>query len=175
MNQPHLLNIYNSNMGGVDLLDNLFSIRSRKRKWYRCWGFYNGFLNVSMVQAGRLYRKVGAVKKVKDNEKISLLDFTPLCAEMTVMMHGNDVVSSLPSIHAIANRDDIRKGQGNHLIIKTDEKGVYKFDFNRTSYRCRRCDVDYIQIALNLITAEACYQICEWFLLCLNFRFFVAS
>ena len=142
VSQPHLLKVYNNNMGGVDLLDNLsscYSIRSRNRKWY--WGVYNWFLNVSMVQAWRLYRKVGAVLNVKDNEKIGLLDFTRSCVEMMVMIHGNNAVSPLSSTHAITNRDEIRKDQGNHLIIKTDKKGVCKFCCNRTSYRCRRCDV----------------------------------
>ena len=56
--QPHLNLSYNSNMGGVDLLDNgekNYAITTRIRKWY--WSVYSWFLNISMVQSWRLYRE----------------------------------------------------------------------------------------------------------------------
>jgi hypothetical protein len=55
--QPDLNKLYNMSMGGVDLLDNSiknYAISTRVRKWY--WCLYTWFLNVTMVQAGRLYR-----------------------------------------------------------------------------------------------------------------------
>jgi hypothetical protein len=55
--QPSLNQLYNTFMGGVDLLDNStknYAISTRVRKWY--WCIYTWFLNVSMVQAWRLYR-----------------------------------------------------------------------------------------------------------------------
>lgn len=55
--QPSLNQQYNKFMGGVDLLDNSiknYAIATRVRKWY--WCLYIWFLNVSMVQAWRLYR-----------------------------------------------------------------------------------------------------------------------
>jgi DNA excision repair protein ERCC-6 len=55
--QPNLNKLYNKSMGGVDLLDNStknYAIRTRVRKWY--WCLYTWFLNVTMVQAWRLYR-----------------------------------------------------------------------------------------------------------------------
>ena len=134
--------LYNNNMGGVDLLNNMTSccsIRSRNRKWY--WGVYNWFLNASMVQAWRLYRKVGAIMKDGDHEKISLLEFIRSCVEVSVLLHGSGSASYLPSIQATTNRDEIRIDQGNHMIIKTGKKGVCKQCGNRTYYRCRRCDV----------------------------------
>jgi hypothetical protein len=55
--QPKLNQEYNKNMGGVDLVDNSeknYSITTRIKKWY--WCLYTWFLNISMVQAWRLYR-----------------------------------------------------------------------------------------------------------------------
>jgi hypothetical protein len=55
--QPRLNQEYNKNMGGVDLIDNSeknYAITTRVKKWY--WCLYTWFLNISMVQAWRLYR-----------------------------------------------------------------------------------------------------------------------
>jgi hypothetical protein len=55
--QPKLNQEYNKHMGGVDLLDNgekNYAITTRVKKWY--WALYTWFLNISMVQAWRLYR-----------------------------------------------------------------------------------------------------------------------
>ena len=54
---PKVISEYNPNMGGVDLLNNgekNYTIQTRVRKWY--WAMYSWFLNVSMVQAWRLWR-----------------------------------------------------------------------------------------------------------------------
>ena len=84
--------------------------------------------------------------------------------------HANNAVSPLPSIHAITNRDEIRKDQRNHLITETDKKCVCKFCSNRTSYRCRGCDVGLHSDCFELIFAEACHQIVNVFVL-LEFSF----
>jgi DNA excision repair protein ERCC-6 len=54
---PRMIPLYNESMGGVDLLDGgekRYAITTRVKKWY--WPCYTWFLNVSMVQAWRLYR-----------------------------------------------------------------------------------------------------------------------
>ena len=133
MDQPHLLKLYNNNMGGVDLQDNLISsdsICSRNRTG--SWGAHNWFLNASMVQVWRFYRKIGTIMKEGDMEKVCLVDFIRSCVEMSVLLHGKNSVSLLPSIPATPNREEIRKHQGNHLIIKTNKKGVSKYCQNRT-------------------------------------------
>ena len=110
VDQPHLLQLYNNNMGGVDLLDNLissYSIRSRNRKWY--WGVYNWFLNATMVQGWRFYKKIGTIMIEGLMEKIGLVDFIRSCVEMSVLLHGNNSVSLLPSIPAAPNREEIQK------------------------------------------------------------------
>ena len=60
--------------------------------------------------------------KEGDKEKIGLVDFIRSCVKMSVLLHGNNSVFLLPSIHAATNREEIRKDQGNHLIIKTSKK-----------------------------------------------------
>ena len=82
---PRAILDYNAGMGGVDLLDAMvscYAIRTRSKKWY--WPLYNWYLNVSMVQAWRLYRKVGKVLKIKNQDKIPLLDFVRDCVEMSI-------------------------------------------------------------------------------------------
>jgi len=75
--QPNLNHTYNQAMGGVDLLDAMakkYAITTRLKKWY--WCFYGWYLNVSMVQAWRLFRahfkelhqKKRELERVKDAE-----------------------------------------------------------------------------------------------------------
>jgi hypothetical protein len=76
--QPKLNQEYNKNMGGVDLVDNSeknYAITTRVKKWY--WCLYTWFLNISMVQAWRLYRAhmkekhrlQGEEKEIDEKEK----------------------------------------------------------------------------------------------------------
>ena len=145
VDQPNLVGVYNAHMGGVDLLDGMvtcYAIATRNRKWY--WALYNWYLNVSLVQAWRLYRKVGAITAVKEQEKMPLLDFTRSCVEMTVMRHGEVTTSRVQTHPALSasNLAEIKKDNGNHLVIKTpDRKNVCRHCQKRTLYRCRRCDV----------------------------------
>ena len=56
--QPNIYSQYSQALGGVSLLDNSvksLAIASRMRRW-SWWWLYTWFLNVSMVQAWRLYR-----------------------------------------------------------------------------------------------------------------------
>lgn len=55
--QPNINVMYNTYMGGVDLLDSsvaTYAISVRVKKWY--WPIYPWWLNVNMVQSWRLYR-----------------------------------------------------------------------------------------------------------------------
>ena len=143
MDQRHLLKICYNNKGGVDLLDNLrscYSIRSRNSKLYS--GEHNWFLNVSMVQAWRFYKKVGVVTKDKNMEKISFLDFIRSCVKITVMLHGKNIIPHFPSVQSLENREEIKKDARNYMIIKISKKRICKHCHNRTSYQYRRCDVE---------------------------------
>lgn len=70
--QPNLNQKYNQAMGGVDLLDAMaknYAIAMRIKKWY--WGIYTWHLNVSMVQAWRLFRAhhKDQHNKIKEQER----------------------------------------------------------------------------------------------------------
>ena len=41
-----------------------------------------------MLQAWRLFRKVGDILNIKDQKKIQHLDFVRSCVEMLVIVHG---------------------------------------------------------------------------------------
>ena len=143
VDQPHMLKVYNTHMGGVDLIDNLvscYAIHTRTKKWY--WCTYNWFLNVQMVQAWRLYRRIGRILGLKDREKIPLLDFMRSCVELLAVNHGESMSKTvLPSVHLAQNRTAIRYDNIGHLIIRTDKRNVCQGCKARCIYRCRKCDV----------------------------------
>ena len=71
--RPFAVNEYNKFIGGVDLADmliELYHIDLKSRKWYTRIFFY--LLDMSIVNAWLLYRRVQSVKNVKS---ISLFDF----------------------------------------------------------------------------------------------------
>lgn len=116
--------MYNNHTGGVDLIDNLvsyYAIHTQNRKWY--WCIYKWFLNVQMMQAWHMYRKVGGILGLKDMEKIPLLDFIRSCVEMLVLNHGeSQMVTKLTSLHTSQKMDKIKYDNIGHLIIKTEKK-----------------------------------------------------
>ena len=68
--QPCIIDTYNKNMGGVDVLDasvKCYAITTRVRKWYFC--LYTWFLNVSMVQAWRTYQEQMKIRSRLQIEK----------------------------------------------------------------------------------------------------------
>lgn len=64
--QPHVINTYNANMGGVDLADQFVSTyRSsiRGKKWY--WTIFMQFFDVSVSNAWLLYRKFHPEERIQ--------------------------------------------------------------------------------------------------------------
>ena len=165
VSQPNVVKQYNHNMGGVDLLDNSeknYAITTRVKKWY--WSIYVWFLNVSMIQAWRLYRahmaeiyrlaRVGLkisdaeMKKMRTEEKrieeIPLLGFIRQVVEHIFKKHSDQTrrrSQSRQSRTSEAVLSDIRFDSGSHLVRFTDRRGVCRFCKNRTQFRCARCDV----------------------------------
>lgn len=63
---PNSVLEYNKNMGGVDMLNQStknYAIVFRKKKWY--WSLWIWFLNVQMVQAWRLFRRIMRLRHLK--------------------------------------------------------------------------------------------------------------
>ena len=76
---PNITEIYNTHMGGVDLLDSMvmcYAITTRNRKRY--WALYNWYLNW-LVQACCLYPKVGGIMGMREHKKRLLLAFIRSC------------------------------------------------------------------------------------------------
>ena len=68
--QPHLIHLYNKNMGGVDQMDhNIGKLRPaiRMRKWW--WPLFSWLLGVFMQNAWLLYRRVA------NEQGLDALDF----------------------------------------------------------------------------------------------------
>ncbi|QQP48769.1 PiggyBac transposable elementderived protein 3like, partial [Caligus rogercresseyi] len=86
---PNSSIVYSQHMDGVDLLDNSISnyrIALRTKKWY--WALYNWFLNVQMVQAWRLYRRVGKLENYKRQASMSQVNFIKSCVSLVQLHHG---------------------------------------------------------------------------------------
>ncbi|KRX24551.1 PiggyBac transposable element-derived protein 3 [Trichinella nelsoni] len=70
--QPHLIQAYNSGMGGVDLLDSLVAVHRptiRGKKWY--WLLFANAINVATVAASptALTTTVNGINKVETIKK----------------------------------------------------------------------------------------------------------
>ena len=139
--QPNTVKIYNAHKGGVDLLEQSasnYAISIKSNKWY--WAIYNWFLQIQMVQAWRLYKKVMG-------KNISLLDFVRDVVEITITLHGFRVCQRpVPMVYSQVNKDVIRKDRGFHLVVKTTKSNTCalcstKQKQKRTRFRCQRCNV----------------------------------
>ena len=117
--QPHLIKIYNSSMGGVDLLDNAnncYAISIKTKKWYSC--LYNWTLNTQMTQAWHCFRRIGDIQNDKNMMNISLLDFTRSCVEMLAKYHGENLSTPYSAMKSVENRDHSRYDNIGHIIQK---------------------------------------------------------
>lgn len=166
VSQPSINKAYNASMGGVDLLDNSeknYVIATRVKKWY--WNLYPWFLNISMVQAWRLYRahmahrhKMAAVDleeeeteaekkrrriEEKKKEEIPLVEFIRQVVATSFKKHSdpNRPKQQLQTGLAKATLSEIRFDNGRHMITKTETRGVCKLCKGRSQFRCRRCEV----------------------------------
>jgi hypothetical protein len=79
--QPNMILKYNKRMGGVDLLDKgekSYAITTRVKKWY--WPIYTWSLNISMVQAWRLYRAhMGERFRLEEEAQVEAQEKASVC------------------------------------------------------------------------------------------------
>ncbi len=97
---PSVILLYNSFMGGVDLLDSLMALyRSpiRSKKWYHRMLFH--FMDMAVVQAWLLYRLDCDHSGLPNNERLPLLQFKLQIAKCLVMeKKGNGTKRGRPSL-----------------------------------------------------------------------------
>ena len=118
--QPGLIKEYNSNMGGVDLLDQMVSVyrsKIRKRKWW--WCFWPWSLSVAAVNAWRLYQ-------LTTNDKaMPYLTFLRQVVMEMMKRHGVAKSRTGPPIQLYGPaKEAIRLDRKDHWIILSDIKGV---------------------------------------------------
>ncbi|XP_065193176.1 piggyBac transposable element-derived protein 3-like [Sycon ciliatum] len=126
--QPHLIQLYNKGMGGVDLFDRLLgSYRPRisGKKWY--WALFVNHLNATVVAAWRLHCKV-------HEKPMSHIEFR---REITVSLLKTDLrpeprVSGLPV--------DVRYDGVGHTRESTTQ-GRCKVCKRNTRCKCSKCGV----------------------------------
>ena len=118
-------------MGGVDLLDRFLSDyrpRLRSKKWW--WCLFSNFLNMSVVAAYRLHKKIGAT--------ISHLQFRRDVVR-TLMARGHDKpLRPGPSRMTV---DRVRLTGKLHVCAPADKQGRCKHCKKNTRNMCKLCDV----------------------------------
>ncbi|XP_055087231.1 piggyBac transposable element-derived protein 3-like [Periophthalmus magnuspinnatus] len=154
VDRPHIVNVYNNNMGGVDLADMfaaLYRIDIRPRRWYLRILFY--LIDLSLVNGWLLYRRHLIQKQEK--KYMPLLDFRAQVADALIKVgkqadfnsrkRGRTSLENAPEHHQaappplqriIAPLDVVRLDRFDHFPIHADKRG-----------RCRLCKNGYTQTA----------------------------
>ncbi|XP_008481385.1 piggyBac transposable element-derived protein 3-like [Diaphorina citri] len=131
--QPHIVSMYNKNMGGVDLMDNNISnyrIGIRGKKWYTPILFW--LLDVAMNNAWILSRQAGMTM---DN-----LSFRREVVRALLMKYGSAPLA--PGRRSIVSvPDPLRVDHRGHMIITGQARRRCVMCRNKTVKACRRCDV----------------------------------
>lgn len=151
--RPHAVKMYNTHMGGVDLMDSLVGLyphKQRNIRWYMRIFFH--LLNVTVNNAWLLWRK-------DNHESMDLLEFKSSIASNLIYSgrasstskkgrpQNNSPVSSFQhkkrKIFTVSN--ELRYDGGKHYPKKSDGKFALKCKnvncSSKTRYMCNRCSV----------------------------------
>lgn len=155
MDRPHIVTLYNHNMGGVDLADmfaGLYRIDIRPRRWYLHILYY--LIDLSLVNGWLLYRRHLTQKQEK---YMPLLDFCVQVADALLKVgkqadlnsrkRGRPSLEDDPTSHQAAPTPpplqrisapsaDVRLDRCDHFPIHAEKRG-----------RCRLCKNGYTQMA----------------------------
>jgi len=88
---PHIIKVYNTHMGGVDLLDGLLGrhkIKMQSRKWYMRLSYH--LLDVTIVNSWLLHKRIQN-QKSDNNNILPLLDFREQLALSLCKLGGNNM------------------------------------------------------------------------------------
>ncbi len=154
--RPHIVKMYNNNMGGVDLADMfaaLYRIEIRPRRWYLRILYY--LIDLSVVNGWLLYRRHLTQKQEK--KYMPLLVFRAQVADALIKVgkqadlnsrkRGRPSLEDAPEPHQAASPPpplqrivapsvDVRLDRFDHFPIHADKRG-----------RCRLCKTGYTQMA----------------------------
>ena len=126
---PALIDDYNNNMGGVDMIDKMvgaYRIRIRKKKWW--WCVYSWFLSVTAVNAWRLMMAVS-------KEKIPFLTFLREVVQQTLKTHGAARLRPGPLLHVRGGAgDSVRRDGRDHWIVESEGQKL----------RCKLCNGRFV-------------------------------
>ncbi len=156
VDRPHIVKMYNNNMGGVDLADMfaaLYRIEIRPRRWYLRILYY--LIDLSVVNGWLLYRRHLTQKQEK--KYMPLLVFRAQVADALIKVgkqadlnsrkRGRPSLEDAPEPHQAASPPpplqrivapsvDVRLDRFDHFPIHADKRG-----------RCRLCKTGYTQMA----------------------------
>uniref|UniRef100_A0A6Q2ZH78 PiggyBac transposable element-derived protein domain-containing protein n=1 Tax=Esox lucius TaxID=8010 RepID=A0A6Q2ZH78_ESOLU len=132
VDRPHIVKVYNHNMGGVDLADMfaaLYRIDIRPRRWYLRILYY--LIDLALVNGWLLYRRHLTQKQEK--KYMPLLDFRVQVADALIKV----AAPPPPPLQRIsAPSVDVRLDRCDHFPLHAEKRG-----------RCRLCKNGYTQMA----------------------------
>lgn len=140
IDQPSCVTLYNTNMGGVDRLDEnvaSYRINIRNKKWY--WPMIAYLLNVSMNNAWLLYRMTtrGA------EEKLDLLGFTRYVVRTYLATCSIERSSAGRSSLSVSSRvlPEIRFDGISHNLVTVEKQLRCGQCKKATRKKCKKCNV----------------------------------
>uniref|UniRef100_UPI00358E218E piggyBac transposable element-derived protein 3-like n=1 Tax=Myxine glutinosa TaxID=7769 RepID=UPI00358E218E len=163
VDRPHLVKVYNANMGGVDLADMLmalYRIGIRPRRWYLRILYY--LIDLSLVNGWLLYRRH---LNQKQQKYMPLLDFRAEVANALIKVgkhaDGSSRKRGRPSLEdgsppptpplppqqrTVTPSADVRLDRLDHFPTHAEKRG-----------RCRLCSKGYTQMACQKCKVLLCF------------------
>lgn len=131
--QPHLINMYNANMGGVDRSDqniSLYRVSIRGKKWYHC--LLTHCIDMAVQNAWQLHRK--------QNGDMDQLKFRRVIAT-TLLQQNRKQQTYQKGPRGSLEGSVLRYDGMNHFVVHQDKQTRCGFCHERTTTRCSKCDV----------------------------------
>ena len=158
--QPNIVNLYNKNMGGVDLADcllSLYRIPVRSKKYYHRLIFH--MIDMSINQAWLLYRRDYDDNKIPQEKRHSLLTFRMSVSESLIKAgkkvpkrgrpSSSETLSEPPlkkrrNVDQVRPQSDVRFDQIGHFPeVKNPRLYCKRLGCKgRTNVRCIKCNVN---------------------------------
>ena len=134
VSQPKVFHSYNKHMGGVDQMDQYvatYRTRMRQKKWW--WPIFSYFLDVTVVNAWLLFRKVNP-----HNSSEPLLNYRRSLALTLLKRHGSSPhqgkIAPLPS-------KDVRFDGKNHWPMENENQRRCANCTGKAKFICSKCNI----------------------------------